>query len=365
MIRRFRLPPLAAVVLGLPLLTALPAVAGSISVEALPPLGAVKAGPAAVPSSRLESAPAAAAADPAPVVPLTPQLKPSVTLDADVIKLGDLWDEAGEKANVPLARAPEPGKRLVLEARWLGAVASAYGLDWRPVTSFERCVVERATRTIDLRDVEAQLRDALIQAGAAPSVSIELANRASLRLQVPASVEPTIAVRDLNYDPRMNRFTALIEAPADAANAQRFKVSGSVYASTRIPVLTHAMGRGEIISENDIDLLEVRDEILRRDVVTNARMLIGQEPRSSLRPGAPIRSADLQKPVVVTRNSAVTMIVRTPMMTLTAQGRAAEDGSTGDVIRVTNIQSKHAVDARVVGPGQVVVVPPSQHALAD
>ena len=343
-----RLSSLATLVVGLALLAGLPAVAGSISVEALPP------GPGSV-SSR-----ASALTDP-PAVPLAPQLKPMVTLDAETIKLGDLWDEAGDKAGIVLARAPEPGRRIVLEARWLAAVANAYGLDWRPVTSFERCTLERAARTIDPREIETQVREALIQAGAPPSSSIELSNRASLRLQIPSSAEATVAVRDLNYDPRMNRFSAIIESPAESANAQRLKVSGTVYASVRVPVLTHAMGRGEVISENDIELLDVRDEMLRRNIVTNARLLIGQEPRVSLQAGTPIRTSDLQKPVVVARNSAVTMIVRTPMMTLTAQGRASEDGSTGDVIRVTNIQSKQTIDARVVGPGQVLVGPPGKH----
>ena len=356
---RPRLPLLAVLALGLPLLAGLPAAAGSISVEALPS-GKAAPAPAAAPA-----APVAAAESDVPMVALPPQLKPAVSLEGDVIKLGDLWDNAGDKAQTVLARAPEPGKRLVLEARWLGAVASAYGLDWRPVTSFERCVVERTARTIDLREVEAQLRDALIQAGAAPSSTIELSNRAALRLVVPTTVEPTIAVRDLNYDPRMNRFSAVIEAPADSPAAQRLKVSGAVFASARIPVLTHAMGRGEVITENDIDLLDVREELLRRDIVTNARMLVGQEPRNALHAGSPIRVSDLQKPVVVGRNSAVTMTIRTPLMTLTAQGRANEDGGVGDVIRITNAQSKRVVDARVVGPGEVVVVPPGQRAQAD
>jgi len=306
--------------------------------------------------------PAIAAEPAAPALP--PQLRHSVTLEGDVIRLGDLWENAGEKAEVPLAKAPEPGKHITLEARWLAAVANAYALDWRPATPFDRSTIERAGRSVDIRAVETELREALTLEGAPNGATIELANRGSLRILVPVGTDQTIGIRDLNYDPRMNRFSAVVEVPAGAANATRFKVNGSVFASTRIPVLSHAMGRGEVISENDIEWADVREEVVRRDIVTNLRQVVGQEPRYPLRAGAPIRTAEIQKPVSVARNSAVTIIVRTPFMVLSAQGRATEDGSVGDVIRVTNVQSKQIVDARVEGPGQVSVITAGQRAQA-
>ncbi|CCG40359.1 flagellar basal body P-ring formation chaperone FlgA [Magnetospirillum molischianum] len=298
------------------------------------------------------------------VAALPPQLRPAVTLEADVIRLGDLWENAGEKAEVPLAKAPEPGKHITLEARWLAAVANAYNLDWRPATPFDRTTIERAGRTIDIRAVETELREALSLEGAPAGANIELSNRGSLRILVPVNTDQTIGIRDLNYDPRMNRFSAVVEVPAGAANATRFKVNGSVFASARIPVLAHPMARGEVIAENDIEWVEVREEVVRRDVVTTLRQVVGQEPRYPLRAGAPIRTAEIQKPISVAKNSAVTIIVRTPFMVLSAQGRATEDGSVGDVIRVTNAQSKQVVDARVEGPGQVSVIPAGQRAQA-
>jgi len=306
--------------------------------------------------------PAIAAEPAAPALP--PQLRHSVTLDGDVIRLGDLWENAGDKAEVPLAKAPEPGKRITLESRWLAAVANAYSLDWRPATPFDRTTIERAGRSIDLRAIETELREALTLEGLPSNATIELSNRNSLRILIPVDTDPTVGIRDLSYDPRMNRFSAVVEVPAGAANATRFKVNGSVFTSTRIPVLSHAMNRGEVISENDIEWIDVREEMVRRDIVTNLRQVVGQEPRYPLRAGAPIRTAEIQKPVTVARNSAVTIIVRTPFMVLSAQGRATEDGSVGDVIRVTNVQSKQTVDARVVGPGQVSVIPAGQRAQA-
>lgn len=296
---------------------------------------------------------------------LPAQLKGSALIEGDVIRLGDLWDNLGDKADTPLANAPQPGKRITLENRWLVAVAQSYGIDWRPANAFERSVVERTGQVVDARAIETELREALRLEGAPINASVEVTNRAALHLTVPANITATIGVRDVIYDQRMNRFSAVVEVPAGSPSASRVKVMGNVFASARIPVLARAMGRGDTITEADIQWIDVREEVIRRDVVTATRQLVGQEPRYQLRPGAPIRTAEVQKPVVVAKNSAVTMMVRSKFMTLTAQGRASEDGSIGDVIRVTNIQSKQTVDAKIEGPGQVSVIPGGMRALAN
>ncbi|MBI3445015.1 MAG: flagellar basal body P-ring formation protein FlgA [Magnetospirillum sp.] len=296
---------------------------------------------------------------------LPAQLRTSVVLDSDAIRLGDLWDNIGDKAATPLANAPAPGKKVTLETRWLLAVAQSYGIDWRPATPFERSVVERSGQTVDIRTIETELKEALVMEGAPAGSALELSSRGQMQIVIPTGASPTVAVKDIAYDQRMNRFTAVIESPAGAPNAVRMKVSGHVYASTRIPVLAHVMGRGDIIREADLEWVDVREEVARRDVATSARQLIGQEPRYQMRAGVPVRVTELQKPVVVAKNSAVTIVMRTKFMTLTAQGRAIEDGSTGDVIRVTNVQSKQIVDAKVEAPGQVSVLPGGLRTLAN
>ncbi len=302
---------------------------------------------------------------PASAAQLPALLKTSIVVDGDVIRLGDLWDNIGDKAETPLANAPQPGKRITLEPRWLSAVAQSYGIDWRPASMFERAVVERTGQTVDIRAIETELREALALEGAPAGASVEVSNRQALQIVVPTGTAATVAVREVAYDARKNRFSAVIEAPAGAPNAARVKITGTVFASARVPVLTHAMGHGDVITERDIEWIDVREEIVRRDVATSVRQLVGQEPRYQVRAGVPVRTAEIQKPVVVSKNSSVTMIVRTKFMTLTAQGRAVEDGSTGDIIRVVNAQSKQTVDAKVDGPGQVSVMPGGLRALAN
>lgn len=303
---------------------------------------------------------ASAAASELPV-----QLKPAAYVEGDVIRLGDLWENLGDKADVVIAAAPQPGKRITLESRWLLSAAMGHGIDWRPANVFEKAVVERAGQTVDINLIESELREALALEGAPMNSRVELMGRNALQIVVAAGTPATVGVRDVTYDQRMNRFTATVEVPAGSPAATRIKVGGHVYTTARIPVLTHTMGRGELITEKDVQWQDVREEQVRRDIIATPKALIGMEPRYQLRALAPIRTAEVQRPLMINRNSSVTMTYRTPFMTLTTQGKALEDGSAGDTIRIINVQSKQTVEARVEGPGLVSVAMGGSRLLAN
>lgn len=296
---------------------------------------------------------------------LPPQLKVGTMIEGDVIRLGDIWDNAGDKAATAVASAPQPGRRVTLDARWLAAVAAAHHLDWRPATLFDKTMVERAAQTVDTASIETELREALALEGAPAGSQIEIANRNALHVVVPVGTPATIGVRDVMWDPRMNRFSATVEIPAGSVAATRVKVAGRLYATTRIPVLTHTINRGDVISERDIQWVDVRDDQVRRDIAVDARQLVGLEPRFPLRANTPVRLNDVQRPVAVSKGQSVTMVMKNRFMTLTAQGRAIEDGGVGDVIRLTNVQTKQTVEGRVDGPGMVTVTPGGTRALAN
>lgn len=297
---------------------------------------------------------------------LPAMLKTNAAVEGETVKLGDLWDNLGDKAEVVIAPAPQPGKRITADARWLLAVAQNNGIAWQPANAFERIVIERAAQMVDVKLVESELREALAMEGVPVPFDFEIINRTALNMMVPVSGGPVgVAVRDVVWDSRTARFSATVEAPAGQPNALRQRVNGHVFTVARIPVLNRTLGRGDVITERDIEWIETRSEAVRRDIVTDIRQIVGQEPRQQVRQGAPVRLSDVQRPVLVARGSTVTMTVKTPFMKLTTQGRAVEEGGKGDVIRVTNLQSKRVVEAVVDGPGTAVVIPNGAVALAN
>ncbi|MDA8230688.1 MAG: flagellar basal body P-ring formation chaperone FlgA [Magnetospirillum sp.] len=293
------------------------------------------------------------------------QLRSEATINGDAIRLGDLWDNLGDKAGTAIAAAPQPGRRVTLDARWLAAVAGTNGIDWHPSSPFDRIVVERAGRTVDPASIESAVREALAMQGLPQGTGFELSSRSALAIVIPADAQPDVAVHDLDVDQRTQRFSATVEVPAGAPNAIRVRVSGRTFTTTKIPVLNRTVARGDVIGERDIDWLDVRDDNMRRDIALEPRELVGMEPRFQVKAGMPVRLADLQRPILVSRNSTVTMVLRTPYMTLTSQGRATEDGGRGDIVHVTNTQTKQVVEALVEGPGTVSVALNTPRALSN
>jgi flagella basal body P-ring formation protein FlgA len=312
----------------------------------------------------LFAAPALAQSSQAPTTPTTlgqttlsqtASLRGNVLLSDDYLRLGDLFENAGPRADTIIAQAPAPGKRVTLEARWLGQVAQNFGVDWRPLSLSDRSVVERASRAVPVDQIELELMAALSGYGLPPNAQIELGTRHPM--VIPAEAPGTIGVRDLYYDERQARFTATVEAPAGAPNAVRAKITGRVFTTISVPVPVRVIARGDIIGPNDIEMRSVRGEMAKRDIVMDENRLFGQAARISLQAGAPIQRQDVARPMVVTKGTLVTLAIRTRTMSLTAQGKALEDGSIGDTVRVTNTSSNRTVEGRVEGPNFVAIMP--------
>ncbi len=289
---------------------------------------------------------------------LPPQLRSgTITIEGDLLHLGDIWDNIGDKADRAVANAPAPGKHAILDAHWLAAVASANHVDWSPSSPFERVSVERAGKTIGSAVIETQIREALDAEGLPQGSGFEVTGRESLRIVIPVDQSADIAIRDLVIDGRTQRFSATVEVPAGSPLAQRVHVSGRTFTVVKLPALTRTVPRGEVITERDIQWIEVRDEAVRPDIATEVSQIAGKEPRFSVRAGAPVRLSDLQRALLINRNATVTMMVKTPFMTLTSQGTAMDDGGKGDIIKVTNTQTRQVIEARVEGPNMVTVTP--------
>lgn len=281
-------------------------------------------------------------------------IRDTVVVNTGVIRLGDLFVNAGPNADKVIAYAPEPGRKAIYDVRWLSRAASIYGVRWRPMSMNERVVVERASRVISRSEIEDYLLSSLIGAGANPDLKLKISNSA-LKLYIPQEDAPSVAVEDLNYDSLSNRFSAFVSAPAGDPSAQRVRVVGRMVRMTDIPVLTHNMRTGEIVRKDDISWIQVESDRVQRNVLTDADGLIGMAARRDIRARLPIRNGDVRRPILVPKGSLVTMILHMNSMTLTAKGRALEAGSLGDAIRVANTHSNTVIDATVSASGTVSV----------
>jgi len=279
-------------------------------------------------------------------------------IEGEIIRLGDLFEglEGPEgRADIAIARAPAPGQRVALEARWLAAVAKRYGLPWSPLSHLDRVVVERSAVVLETDRIRDVIGDALAAKGLDRNLSIELDNP-SAQIVLPGEADATMKITGLRHDPSNGRFLAQISAPAEGIAVTELRVSGRVVEMTDVPVLRHRVSPGDVISSEDIEWLSVRADRLSRNSARDLGELVGMTPRRPLRVGEVIRNSELEAPTIVSKNSLVTIRLNTQRMVLTVQGRALEDGTSNEAIRVMNTKSNKIVNARVVDAGTVEVL---------
>ena len=289
-------------------------------------------------------------------------LRDSVTVKSKLVRIGDLFANTGNKADIAVAYAPVAGKKAIFDANWLYRVARAYDLKWRPLGLQDQVVVERDSQVISRDEIEDHIRAALIDRGVDSSMTVELSNR-MLRLFVPGDASARIGVEDVAYEPRTGRFTAILVAPKGQPGAVRTRVTGRLLKVTEIPVLTRRVLANELISKGDVKWVRVNSNRLRTGTVVEANELIGKAAKRGIRPGLPVRASDVQRQILVPKGSLVTIFLKAPKMTLTAQGKALEDGSDGDTVRILNTQSKKVIEAEVTGAARVAVLSASLMAM--
>jgi flagella basal body P-ring formation protein FlgA len=301
-------------------------------------------------AAALPAAAGAAGLDHAP-----PRLVGTVTVSGDIVHLGDIFENTGAKAATPIAYAPAPGRRAVLDANWLAETARRNDLAWTPRTPADQVTVERASQKIGAGAVMAELTALLRDYSGDDEMKIELDDRTP-EIQVAIDAPPTIAIRNLRINELTGRFTASVLAPADRPTVE-LAIAGRALRVVEVPVTAHRLSRGDVIRQGDVTMAKVAANLVGRDTVGDVKDLLGLEATRLLAAGAPIRQQDVRPQVLVPRNSLVTIVLRRAGMELTVQGKALEEGGRGDVVKVMNTKSKRVIEAQVDGPGTVVLAP--------
>ncbi len=90
-------------------------------------------------------------------------------------------------------------------------------------------------------------------------------------------------------------------------------------------------------------------------VVSSPQELQGMRLRRAVSTGAPVLQGDLEPMPVVSTRQTVSVAVERGRIRILAPGIALQDGQLGDRIAVRTTLSQHAISARVVAAGEVIV----------
>jgi len=291
------------------------------------------------------------------LAPAGPKLKELVIVTGEIVRIGDLVDNAGANANVPVFRSPDLGYTGGVSLARVKEALAPYNIAALDTGNISEVVVTRLSRAISGKQIESRIARALAgQYGFGEAKNIGITFDRDVRT---IHIEPTAAedlqVARLYVDPRTGRFNVAFEVPGStAARRLPLRFSGTAVETVEATVLARNLNRGEVVKPTDLTKERRPKADLAGDFV-DAESAIGLALKRALRSGTMLRSSDLMKPEAVQRNEPVTISYEVPGLLLTARGKALEAGSIGDIVGVLNIQSNRTVQATIIGPGRVSV----------
>ncbi|MET3908844.1 flagella basal body P-ring formation protein FlgA [Bradyrhizobium sp. S3.3.6] len=293
-----------------------------------------------------------------------PTLRASITVTSDVVRVGDLIENAGSAALIAVYRSPDLGTTGALPVAQVVSVLRAKQVIGVMTGDIREVQVTRLARTFANKDLENAVGSALERRfglGDAANITVTF-DRGISDMRLDASNTGVLQPVATRYDARSGRFDIAFEINNDSNPAPtKLRFTGTAIETVEVAVLTRDIERTETLKSSDVaqerrPKAEVTGEPALRD------RAVGMQLRRPMRAGTPIRAADIAKPEFVSRDQSVTVIYQVPGIYLTTRGKAIESGSEGDTVSVLNLQTKRTLTGVVTGRGQVTVLGASQSA---
>lgn len=293
-----------------------------------------------------------------------PTLRASVTVTSDVVRVGDLIDNAGSAAQIPVYRSPDLGTTGALPVAQVLGVLRAKQVIGVMTGDIKEVQVTRLARTLANKDLENAVAASLERRfglGDAANITVTF-DRGIAEMRLDASNTGALQPVATRYDARSGRFDVAFEINNDNNPAPtKLRFTGTAIETVEVAVLTRDIDRADLLKSSDV-ALERRPKAEVPGEAASRERTVGMQLRRPMRAGTPIRVADIVKPDFVSRDQSVTVIYQVPGVYLTTRGKAIESGTEGDTVSVINLQTKRTLTGTVTGRGQVTVQGASQSA---
>lgn len=293
-----------------------------------------------------------------------PALRASVTVTSDVVRVGDLIDNAGSAAPIPVYRSPDLGTTGALPVAQVLSVLRAKQVIGVTTGDIKEVQVTRLARTLAGKDLENAVASALERRfglGDAANITVTF-DRGVTEMRLDAANSGALQPVATRYDARSGRFDVAFEIANDNnPTPTKLRFAGTAIETVEVAVLTRDIDRADTLKSSDV-ALERRPKAEVTGEPASRERSVGMQLRRAMRAGMPLRAADIVKPDFVVRDQSVTIIYQAPGLYLTTRGKAIESGAEGDTVSVLNLHSKRTLTGVVTGRGQVTIQGASQSA---
>lgn len=262
-----------------------------------------------------------------------PTLRAAVEVAGAVVTVGDMFADAGSFATTPLFRAPAPGTTGRVDLAAIRSAAARAGLSSYDTAGLKAVAVSRSGVQVDATLLARLVATGLSDRGLVPdNASAEPSFDTNISLHAELADEP-VRLLDLRVQPGGKSFAARfqiagIERPID--------LTGRIDMFADVPHLAATMQAGQILTPADIEMKRIPLEFTDRTGIASLDQLVGKALKRNAREGLLLKTSDIEDPVVVRRNSPVTVVYAVGTMTLTVQAQALGDAAIGASVQVMN-----------------------------
>lgn len=283
-----------------------------------------------------------------------PALRGDITVNADIVTVGDIFDNSGELSETAIFRAPAPGTVGIVPLADVQNAAKLVG-----ITDFDNVGYMRIRVTRPASVVDATMLSTLISA--------ELTRRGILTDAI--SAETHFDLTDVSFNAQQSEKPATLSdlryTAANGAFVARFMIagidqpvdlSGAIQLMTTAPRLIATHPAGALLAATDFDLATVPLATATAGGYADLDQLIGKQLVRQSRAGLMLKPADVTDPTVVSRNTLVTVLFKVGAMTLTVKGQALGTVAAGQPVDVLNSVTKKILHGVARPDGTVEIV---------
>ncbi|NOZ42657.1 MAG: flagellar basal body P-ring formation protein FlgA [Alphaproteobacteria bacterium] len=285
------------------------------------------------------------------------EVKSSVTVTKSVITLGDLLENLDRGNDIRVMDSPPPGQKISISTSYLVDLTRQHHVYWQNSRNIHHITVTRKGQAIRFEELRPLIEQELASRKLVDKHSALFFNRRNAMLYLPehSSIDD-ITLKKLTFNPKSKRFSAVVAIPDGNGTQTTAVLRGRTEAISYLPALNKILAPGRTITAQDIVWIAVPSQRISRNIIRRKSQMIGLTPRRQLRRSTALRPSDLERPRIITRGQRVSIIFRSGRLSLTAIGKATENGARGDLIRVINSKSHKTIEATVINPEQVQVM---------
>lgn len=185
----------------------------------------------------------------------TPTLRASITVTSDVVRVGDLIDNAGSAALIPVYRSPDLGTTGALPVAHVLAVLRAKQVIGVMTGDIKEVQVTRLARTLVNKDLETAVASALERRfglGDAANITVTF-DRGIADMRLDASNTGVLQPVATRYDARSGRFDIAFEINNDNNPAPtKLRFTGTAIETVEVAVLTRDIDRVDLLKASDV-----------------------------------------------------------------------------------------------------------------